>query len=244
LARQLAEQTGTLLLRLRHDHRNGAELKKVGDAAAQTFLARQLQQLRPDDAVLSEEAPDHVDRVHADRVWIVDPLDGTREYAEGRHDWAVHVALWERGDLVAGAVALPGLSTTLAADQPPAVPSRARGPWRVTVSRSRPDAEVLAALNSLEAEVVPWGSAGFKVATVLLGETDAYVHAGGQYEWDSAAPVSVARAAGLHVSRLDGSALTYNAANPYLPDVVVCRPELADRLVEALGRAGSVGAAW
>jgi 3'(2'), 5'-bisphosphate nucleotidase len=242
LARRLAEQAGDLLLRLRRELTAGEDLRAAGDSAAQAFLSDQLSQLRPYDAMLSEEAVDDAARLHADRVWIVDPLDGTREYAEGRQDWAVHVALWERGELAAGAVALPGRSTTLATDAPPAVPPRRPGPWRATVSRSRADAGVLAALASIRADVVPWGSAGFKAATVLLGEMDAYVHAGGQYEWDSAAPVAVALAAGLHCSRLDGSPLIYNAANPYLPDLVVCRPELAVELLVALDSATSIEA--
>jgi 3'(2'), 5'-bisphosphate nucleotidase len=242
LARRLAEQTGDMLTRLRRELPAGDDLRAAGDGAAQAFLSEELSQLRPHDAVLSEEAADDAPRLRADRVWIVDPLDGTREYAEGRQDWAVHVALWERGELVAGAVALPGRSITLATDSPPVVPPRRPGPWRVTVSRSRADAGVLAALASFRADVVPWGSAGFKVATVLLGDMDAYVHAGGQYEWDSAAPVAVALAAGLHCSRLNGSPLTYNAANPYLPDLVVCRPELAAELLAALDSATSIEA--
>jgi 3'(2'), 5'-bisphosphate nucleotidase len=242
LARHLADEAGAWLLRLRRDHDDAGRLRTDADRASQTFLARQLWQHRPEDAVLSEEAPDDLGRAQADRVWIVDPLDGTREYAEGRDDWGVHVALWERGKLAVGAVALPGLSTTLATDEPPRVPESRGGKWRATVSRSRPDADVLAALRSLGADVVAWGSAGFKAAAVIRGDVDAYVHAGGQYEWDSAAPVAVARAAGLHASRLDGSPLMYNAANPYLPDLVVCRPELAHELLAALHDATSVGA--
>jgi 3'(2'), 5'-bisphosphate nucleotidase len=243
LARRLAQETGELLLRVRADHGDSADLRAIGDRVAQALLSERLGELRPDDAVLSEEAADDVARLDARRVWLVDPLDGTREYAEGRQDWAVHVALWENGDLTAGAVALPARAMTLATDSPPQVPVRQSGRWRATVSRSRPDAGVLTALESLSAEVVALGSAGFKTATVLLGETDAYVHAGGQYEWDSAAPVAVARSAGLHVSRLDGSPLTYNAANPYLPDLIICRPELAADLMAVLRDATTVGAA-
>jgi 3'(2'), 5'-bisphosphate nucleotidase len=242
VARRLAEDTGDMLLRLRRDQDGSVDLRAAGDSAAQAFLSERLRALRPDDAALSEEAADDLGRVDADRVWIVDPLDGTREYAEGRDDWAVHVALWERGDLAAGAVALPGLLMTIATDEPPSVPESRGGKWRATVSRSRPDADVLAALHSLGADVVPWGSAGFKAAAVIRGDVDAYVHAGGQYEWDSAAPVAVARAAGLHASRVDGSPLTYNAANPYLPDLVICRPALARELLTALQDATSVGA--
>ncbi len=241
LARHLAADTGDLLRRLRSSHHGSADLRTAGDRAAQAFLSSRLEELRPDDAVLSEEAADDLARLDADRVWLVDPLDGTREFAEGRDDWAVHVALWERGELVAGAVALPGRETTLATDDPPRLPARQHRRLRVTVSRSRPDPDVIVAMNSLSADVVPWGSAGFKVATVLLGETDAYVHAGGQYEWDSAAPVAVAVAAGLHASRLDGSPLAYNEANPYLPDLVVCRREVAADLLAALSSAFAVG---
>ena len=243
LARSLAEETGDLLLGLRGDHDGSADLRAVGDRAAHVLLSDRLRELRPDDAVLSEEAADGVARLRARRVWLVDPLDGTREYAEGRSDWAVHVALWEDGELAAGAVALPGRATTLATDTPPEVPARPAGRLRVTVSRSRPDPGVLTALGSLSADVISWGSAGFKAATVLFGETDAYVHAGGQYEWDSAAPVAVARSAGLHASRLDGSPLRYNAANPYLPDLVICRPELATDVLAVLRNATAVGAA-
>ena len=243
VARHLAEETGSLLLRLRHGHDGSTDLRTAGDRTAQAFLANRLSELRPEDAVLSEEAADDIARLTSPRVWLVDPLDGTREYAEGRRDWAVHVALWESGDLVAGAVAIPDRGMTLATDSPSRVPPRAPGPSRVTVSRSRPDSAVLSALAALGADVIPWGSAGFKAATVVVGETDAYVHAGGQYEWDSAAPVAVARSAGLHASRLDGSPLMYNAANPYLPDLVICRPELADELMLALRDAVTVGAA-
>jgi 3'(2'), 5'-bisphosphate nucleotidase len=182
---------------------------------------------RPADAVLSEEADDDPARLTADRVWITDPLDGTREFAEGRDDWAVHVALWSDGDLVAGAVALPALGRTVATDAPPTVPSRTSERPRIAVSRSRAPRIAQVAARELDADLVPMGSAGYKVAAVLFGEVDAYIHAGGQYEWDSAAPVVVARAAGLHASRLDGSALVYNRPDPYLPDLIVCRPELA-----------------
>jgi 3'(2'), 5'-bisphosphate nucleotidase len=177
--------------------------------------------------ILSEEAADEPNRLAADRVWIVDPLDGTREFAEGRDDWAIHVALWSDGDLVAGAVALPALGRTLASDMPPQIPARTGERPRIAVSRSRAPLIARAAARELGADLVPLGSAGFQVAAVLFGEVDAYVHAGGQNEWDSAAPVVVARAAGLHASRLDGSALVYNRPDPNLPDMIVCRPENA-----------------
>jgi 3'(2'), 5'-bisphosphate nucleotidase len=194
--------------------------------------------VRPDDAVLSEEGADDPVRLAADRVWIIDPLDGTREFSElDRADWAVHVALWERGELVAGAVALPAEQTTLSTVDVAEAPSRPDGPLRLAVSRSRPPALVIGLAELLDAELVPMGSAGVKAMSVVRGTTDAYVHGGGQYEWDSAAPVAVARAAGLHTSRLDGSPLRYNQRDPYLPDLLVCRPELADRLLAGIGQA-------
>ncbi|WP_343074820.1 3'(2'),5'-bisphosphate nucleotidase CysQ [Phytoactinopolyspora alkaliphila] len=240
LATRLAHEAGALLLDVRRrdgGHLDAASLRAAGDRSAQEFLAAALASARPADAVLSEEAADDLARLEAERVWIIDPLDGTKEYAEGRSDWAVHVALWERGELAAGAVALPGRAVTLSTDPAPEVPSTRRGsdeqPWRIAVSRSRAPAVAENVARVLPAELVPMGSAGYKVASVVLGEADGYVHAGGQYQWDSAAPVAVARAAGLHASRLDGSPLRYNDANPYLPDLLVARPELADALLAA-----------
>jgi 3'(2'), 5'-bisphosphate nucleotidase len=215
----------------------GRPLGDAGDAAAQRAIVATLAELRPADLVFSEEAVDDPRRLAADRVWIVDPLDGTREYGEGRHDWAVHVALWAGGDLTAAAVALPGLDEVLLTSPAPALPDRSDGAVRVAVSRSRPPAEARAVAAALDAELVPLGSAGYKTVAVARGEVDAYVHSGGQYQWDSAAPVAVARAAGLTTCRLDGSPLVYNAPDPYLPDLVVCRPELADRILRALGAA-------
>jgi len=219
-----------------------AQLKDLGDGESQRLLAQALAVSRPGDAVLSEEAPDDPARLGADRVWIIDPLDGTREFSEGRDDWAVHVALWQRsggrGRLVVGAVALPGLGEVLVSDPPPAAPVRCRGGrLRMAVSRSRPPRIAQDVASGLDAELVAMGSAGFKVAAVVRGEVDMYVHGGGQYEWDSAAPVAVAAAAGLHCSRLDGSPLVYNRADPLLPDLVVCRPELADKVLAAIGEA-------
>ncbi|MGW6444102.1 3'(2'),5'-bisphosphate nucleotidase CysQ [Lentzea sp. NPDC055074] len=214
LARRLATETGRLLVSVRPGD---------GDHVAQLFLAAQLEEHRPDDAVLSEEAPDDPRRLTADRVWIIDPLDGSREYAEpGRTDWAVHVALWERGDLVAGAVAVPALLTT---------PRTTHRRPRIVVSRTRPPAFAHRVAEALGAVLVPMGSAGAKTMAVVRGDADAYLHAGGMYEWDSAAPVYVARAAGLHASRADGSPLVYNQPDPWLPDLLICRPELAGVLV-------------
>jgi 3'(2'), 5'-bisphosphate nucleotidase len=198
---------------------------------------------RPDDAVLSEEATEeeraNSARLVADRVWIVDPLDGTREFSElGRSDWAVHVALWERGELVAGAVAQPGIDTTFHTGQPPVGPDTTAERPRIVVSRTRPPAFVQALAEELGAELVPMGSAGVKMMSVVRDISDAYVHAGGQYEWDSAAPVAVAAAAGLFTSRIDGSPLRYNQDDVYLPDVIVCRPELAEQILSFIKRHG------
>jgi 3'(2'), 5'-bisphosphate nucleotidase len=239
-----AERAGTVLL----DVRAGAEaqglegraLKDAGDAAAQAELDRVLTEHRPDDAVLSEEAADDKSRLTARRVWIIDPLDGTREFSEPpRDDWAVHVALWEDGDLVAGAVAQPALGETFHTGRPRVIPPRTSGRPRIAVSRSRPPAFVAALAAELDAELVPMGSAGVKVMSVVRDLADAYVHAGGQYQWDNAAPVAVARAAGLHCSRVDGSPLVYNADDTSLPDLIVCRPELADRIVDFVRRHGT-----
>jgi 3'(2'), 5'-bisphosphate nucleotidase len=213
----------------------GRALGDAGDAAAQRAILASLGADRPDDVVFSEEAVDDPRRLRADRVWIVDPLDGTREYGEpGRHDWAVHVALWSGGDLTAAAVALPALGEVLLTEPAPALPAPSGGPVRVAVSRSRPPAEASAVAAVLGAELVPLGSAGYKTVAVARGEVDAYVHSGGQYQWDSAAPVAIARAAGLTTCRLDGTPLVYNDPDPWLPDLVVCRPELADRILGAV----------
>ena len=216
-----------------------AQLKDEGDARSQALLAGALKRYRGDDAVLSEEAEDGQDRLTADRVWIIDPLDGTREFSEiPRDDWAVHVALWDNKSLAAGAVALPARGTTYIAD--PAqqgLPERsAHTPLRLAVSRTRPPAFITELADQLGAELVPMGSAGVKAMSVIEGTTDAYIHAGGQYEWDSAAPVAVALAHGLHCSRIDGSTLVYNRANPKLPDLLICRPEFADDLLSTMSR--------
>ncbi|QMW67134.1 3'(2'),5'-bisphosphate nucleotidase CysQ [Mumia sp. ZJ1417] len=240
LAVWLAEQAGTELLEVRRGGLEGKALKDAGDAASQAVLARLLAEHRPGDAVLSEEAADDAARIAAERVWIIDPLDGTREFSEPpRDDWAVHVALWERGDLTVGAVAQPALGETFSTASPLTVPSRGEGPVRIAVSRSRPPAFVGELAEEIGAELVPMGSAGVKVMSVVRDLTDVYVHAGGQYEWDSAAPVVVARAAGLHTSRADGRPLEYNRENPWLPDLLVCRPELAETVASFVaGRLG------
>ena len=233
LATRLADQAGALLLLTRdRSDLEGRALADEGDRVAQEYLATELGQARPDDAVLSEEAVDDPARLDASRVWIIDPLDGTREYSEGRHDWAVHVALWQDGDLAAAAVALPGRGRVLSTSEPGELPPRPAGPLQVAVSRSRPPEQAQWLVDRAGAELMPMGSAGYKVMAVLLGEVDAYVHAGGQFEWDSAAPVAVARAAGLHTSRIDGSDLVYNQPDPTLPDLIVCRPEAAASILE------------
>ncbi len=245
LAAELAEQAGKLLLELRAGGGDPGDLRKAGDRLSHEFLAAELAARRPGDAVLSEEGRDDMARLEADRVWIVDPLDGTREFGEpGRTDWAVHVALWERGALTAGAVALPALGQVLATTAPPEVPpvNGAAGPGkrlRVVVSRTRPPAFLQRLSEETGMTLLPLGSAGAKAAAVLRGEADAYVHAGGQYEWDSAAPAAVALAAGLHASRLDGSALRYNQPDPMLPDILICPVVLAESLLEAIGAAGA-----
>jgi 3'(2'), 5'-bisphosphate nucleotidase len=222
-------------------------LKDAGDKLSHDVLLTELARWRPADAVMSEEdgdsraawaGGDRPARLDAERVWIVDPLDGTREFSEqGRTDWAVHVALWSRaaaadGGLVAGAVAMPARGVVLGTDLP--APAAADGPIRIAVSRTRPPAFVTRVLADVGGVAAPMGSAGVKVCAVVTGEVDAYIHGGGQYEWDSAAPVAVALAAGLHASRIDGSPLLYNRANPRLPDLLVCRPELAERLLQAI----------
>ncbi|TDC44698.1 3'(2'),5'-bisphosphate nucleotidase CysQ [Micromonospora sp. KC207] len=259
LARRLAARAGELLLRVRaaHSHGDPAALKAAGDQASHDFLRAELAAHRPDDAVLSEEDEDSrlvgradgAGRLTADRVWIIDPLDGTREFSEeGRSDWAVHVALWARDAgtphrLVAGAIGLPAQDRVLATDDPPAASPGPGAPLRLAASRSRPPAFLTDLAGEVGAELVPMGSAGAKISAVIDGAVDAYIHAGGQYEWDSAAPVAVATAAGFHASRIDGSPLTYNQADPRLPDLLVCRQELAAPLLAALGRQLSGAAA-
>jgi len=256
VARDLAAAAGERLLALRAGWPASAdsdpqaaraaadELRHAGDQQSHEFLVAELHRLRPGDAVLSEEGADDRARLAADRVWIVDPLDGTREFGEpGRTDWAVHVALWQRGELTAGAVALPALGRVLSTAAAPgsaglpqlSEPAAADpGPIRVLVSRSRPPEFVQRLAERIGAELVPMGSAGAKAAAVICGQADAYVHSGGQYEWDSAAPVAVARAAGLHTSRIDGSPLQYNQADPSVPDILISPARLAPGLLAAI----------
>jgi 3'(2'), 5'-bisphosphate nucleotidase len=279
LAHDLAERAGHLLLALRAKGGDPDALKNAGDQASHEFLIAELAKARPHDAVLSEEGIDNKERLSAQRVWIVDPLDGTREFGEeGRTDWAVHVALWERnngnagaageptpqrnagaaGELTAGAVALPAQGTVLSTLDVAKRPDRrgdfrrpsegasaeifpsgsgAQRPLRLVVSRTRASQLVKDVAALLNADLIPCGSAGAKAATVITGQNDVYLHSGGFYEWDTAAPVAVARAAGLHVSRIDGSDVVYNQENPLLPDILVCRPAIASLLLNAIREA-------
>jgi 3'(2'), 5'-bisphosphate nucleotidase len=242
LAADLAAQAGQKLLALRAAGGEPAELRKAGDRQSHEFLMAELAAHRPGDAVLSEEGRDNPVRLSSDRVWIVDPLDGTREFGEeGRTDWAVHVALWERGKLTAGAVALPAQDQVLSTAATPAPPPPPASPLRVLVSRTRPPAFLDKLAELIDITLVPLGSAGAKAAEVIRGGADAYVHSGGQYEWDSAAPAAVSLAAGLHASRLDGSALEYNQPDPVMPDILICPAALATSLLDAIKAAGGAG---
>ncbi len=229
LAAQLASDAGKMLLALQKTG-SGKAIGDEGDRMANGFLCASIRKARPDDALLSEEEIDCTSRCSVSRVWIVDPLDGTREYGEGRDDWAVHVALAIDGIAVAGAVALPALDLTLCSEKPHIL-RLANQPLKMVVSRTRPAAEAVALADKLGAELLPMGSAGAKAMAIVRGEADIYLHSGGQYEWDSCAPVAVALAYGLHVSRIDGSPLVYNQADVYMPDLLICRKEHAARVL-------------
>jgi 3'(2'), 5'-bisphosphate nucleotidase len=231
LATYLATQAGQLLLNLQRSGQFEAkELGKQGDHIANAYLMAELQQHRSGDAILCEEVTDTAARLSAKRVWIIDPLDGTREYGEARTDWAVHVALAIDGVATVGAVALPGLGLTLISRAEASLPP-ANTPLKMLVSRTRPAAEALAVAKALGAELLPMGSAGAKAMAVVRGEADIYLHSGGQYEWDNCAPVAVAQSHGLHCSRIDGTPLRYNCENPYLPDLLICRPAMAETIL-------------
>lgn len=238
LAAHLAETAGTLLLAVRDAGLFSPKaLGKAGDQTANQFLCHALREVRSEDGLLSEEEKDNDDRLAQSRVWIVDPVDGTREYGEARADWAVHVGLAIDGAPVLGAVALPGAGLVLRSDAPVAVPP-APERLRMVVSRTRPAAEAVAVAGQLGAELVPMGSAGAKAMAVILGQADIYLHTGGQYEWDSCAPVAVALAHGLHASRIDGSPLVYNRADTYMPDLLICRKDHAGPVLSALAKIG------
>jgi 3'(2'), 5'-bisphosphate nucleotidase len=242
LAAQLAREAGELLLAVREEigYSDPYDLGDEGDRRANTLILDRLKQERPDDAVLSEEAPDDLSRVRADRVWIVDPVDGTREFSlRGHDDWAVHIALWQRsggteGAITDAAVGLPAVGEVYRTDTVVPPQPRTPGPIRIATSTSRPPTVLWYLRDILDVELIGIGSAGAKAMAVVRGDVDAYVHAGGQWEWDSAAPSAVVQAAGLHASRLDGSPLLYNRRDPYLPDFVMCRPELSGTLLDAI----------
>lgn len=237
LAAQLAHHAGRILLEVRASGLvEGKALGKAGDETANQFLVHALRQQRPEDGLLSEEEKDNEARLDKSRVWIIDPVDGTREYGEERTDWAVHVALAVDGEPVIGAVALPGLGLVLRTDLPGTVPPPP-GKLRMVVSRTRPATEAVGVAELLGAELVPMGSAGAKAMAVVRGEADIYLHSGGQYEWDSCAPAAVAKAHGLHISRMDGSPLVYNQADTYMPDLLICRKEHVQPVLEALAAA-------
>lgn len=230
LAAHLAEVAGRILLEVRASGMfEGKALGKAGDETANQFLVHALRQQRPDDGLLSEESKDTKERLEKSRVWIVDPVDGTREYGEERSDWAVHVGLAVDGVATIGAVALPGLDggVVLRTDQPQELPEPAAKP-RLVVSRTRPAAEAVSLAEKLGGELIGMGSAGAKAMAVVRGEAEIYLHSGGQYEWDSCAPVAVAAAHGLHCSRIDGSPMRYNMEDTWLPDLLICRPEWAE----------------
>ena len=230
LAADIAREAGELLLELQARQAT----KDEGDGLSNDLILARLAAARPNDAILSEESKDSPARLERERVWIVDPLDGTREWGEGRTDWAVHVALAFNGIPKVATVALPGQAQLLSTGAPPPSPPPRPGPIRLLVSRTRPPAIAEYLAGVLEAELVPLGSAGAKAMAVVLGDADVYAHSGGQYEWDSAAPVGVATAAGCHCSRLDGAPLVYNRPDPYLPDLLICRADLADTALAAI----------
>lgn len=245
LAAQIAGEAGALLRQIQSCGLSGAELGAKGDAEANALILARLAEARPDDFVLSEEAADDPARCAAERLWVIDPLDGTAEFAGGREDWAVHIGLSIGGVPAVGAVALPTRGLVLTTDPAPPVPAL-RLPPRIVVSRTRPAAEALAVARAMGGECVPMGSAGAKAMAVVLGEADIYLHSGGQYVWDNCAPAAVALSAGLHVSRIDGSPLVYNCADTWLPDLLICAPAIAPEvlsLVAALGVSGGPASA-
>ena len=240
LAERLATAAGTILLDLRaRGELEGRALGQAGDQKANAMLCSEIRAARPADALLSEEEKDNPARCSNSRVWIIDPLDGTREYGEGRDDWAVHVALAVDGVATVGGVALPSLGVTLTSGVPVAL-QPANQPLRMLVSRTRPAAEAVFVAEKLGADLVAMGSAGAKAMAVVLGQADIYLHTGGQYEWDNCAPVAVAAAAGLHVSRVDGSPIRYNNPDTYLPDLLICRKELSEEVVRVAAEYSSL----
>ncbi len=231
LAARLADGAGRLLLELRHSNFiEGGALGLVADKVANAFILTTLREWRPQDPILSEESLDRPERLASERVWIIDPLDGTREYGEGRDDWAVHVALAIRGEPRIGAVAVPARGQLFRSDQAASPPASDRPRPLMLVSRTRPPEEAAELAAFLDAEIREMGSAGAKAAAVIAGDADLYYHAGGQHEWDNAAPAAVALGAGLCACRVDGSPLAYNRADTWVPDIVIARRELAERV--------------
>lgn len=236
LAARLAEAAGRILCEVRASGLvSDKALGKAGDQTANQFLLHALRQQRPEDGILSEEEKDNFERLAHDRVWVIDPVDGTREFGEQRSDWAVHVGLAIAGTAEVGAVGLPGKGLVLRSDKPLALPAPAERP-RLVVSRSRPPGEALEVARAIGGELVEMGSAGAKAMAIVLGEAEIYLHSGGQFEWDSCAPVAVALAHGLHASRIDGSPLVYNQQDTYLPDLLICRRDHADTVLQTLSR--------
>ena len=239
LASRVATEAGAMLVELRDELvAEGIhywDLKDEGDVAGHRYIMSALTAARPDDVILSEEAADNRRRLSAERVWIIDPIDGTNEFAEHpRHDWAIHIALWESGEITAASVALPTLGITFDASPAAVVPPSTREKPLLVTSRSRNPYCAVMVANALGCDVARLGSAGAKAMAVVMGEADIYVHDGGMYQWDSAAPSAVAKAAGLHVSRIDGSPLKYNQESLWLPDFLVCRTEFAEPALSAL----------
>ena len=228
----MAHHAGVILKAVRASRLiEGRTLGNAGDATANQFLCHAIRQQRPDDGLLSEESADTSERLSKSRVWIIDPVDGTREYGEERSDWAVHIGLSIDGEAALGAVALPDLDIVLRSDQPVTLPQPAAAP-RLVVSRTRPAAEAIAVAERLGGDLVPMGSAGAKAMAVVRGDAEIYLHSGGQHQWDNCAPAAVALAHGLHVSRIDGTPIRYNEAETSLPDLLICRPEWAQRTLE------------
>lgn len=238
LATELAREVGKRLVTHREQEvENGTtvwRLKDSGDMVAHDFLMEAFRALRPNDSVLSEEGADDRKRLQAQRVWIVDPLDGTQEYGEGRADWAVHIALWEKGQLTSGAVSLPSIDTVFSTNPPSPIPPKEGAKPRLVTSRNRAPYAAILVAEGLDCDAYRLGSAGAKTMSILMGEADIYVHDGGMHQWDSAAPAAVALAAGLHASRIDGSPLEYNGPDTWLPDFFVCRPEYTDAILHAI----------
>lgn len=236
LAAKLAEVAGRLLIEIRASGVLSLKaLGQAGDATANQFLVHALREQRPEDGLLSEEEKDNEERLAKSRVWIIDPVDGTREFGEARADWAVHVALAIDGVPTIGAVALPGLDLVLRSDRPHPLPAASANP-RMVVSRTRPAAEAVTVSEKIGAELIPMGSAGAKAMAIVRGDAEIYLHTGGQYEWDSCAPAAVAAAHGLHVSRVDGSPLIYNQRDTYMPDLLICRKEWADTVLSMVAK--------